>query len=177
MRGGVARRGPGRWLRPVAYAAALIAAQGLLSRLCDGAGVAPPDLFLLTGAALAWRLRPDLALVAAFGVGLGQDLLGGGLVGLHAAGVMSGALFVLLVRRTVSNSGPIQAMLTVLAAVLGQWAAFLLMTYWLRTDLVTAEVLTRTAPLVFAFTLALSGVWERVIRWGLGPRPGPEDLT
>lgn len=177
MRASVARRGPGRWLRPLAYAAALIAAQGLLSRLCDAAGVPPPDLFLLTGAALGWRLRPDLALLAAYGVGLGQDLLGGGMIGLHAAGVATGALFVLVVRRTVANSGPIQAMLTVLAAVLGQWTAFLALTYWLRTDLVSAEVLTRTVPLVFVFTLALSGLWERVVGWGLGPRPGPEDLT
>ncbi|MFC6800753.1 hypothetical protein ACFQDE_02525 [Deinococcus caeni] len=53
-----APRGPLRWVKLIVYAALLIAAQGLLSRLSDAAGIPAPDLFLLTGAALVWRLPP-----------------------------------------------------------------------------------------------------------------------
>ncbi|WP_412029204.1 Rod shape-determining protein MreD [Deinococcus yunweiensis] len=171
------RRRSIRVLRAAGYVVALIAAQGLLSRLADAAGIAAPDLFLLTGAGLAWRVRPAWALVAAFLVGLLQDVLGGGLLGLHAAGVAGGALLVLVVRRYFSNSGPVQGLLTVVAAVVGEWAAFLALTYWLRSDLVTVPLLVRTVPVLFAGTLILAGVWERVIAWGLGPRSSPEDLS
>lgn len=176
-RAGLPSRGAGRWLRPLAYAVALIAVQGLLSRLADGAGIPTPDLFLLTGAALAWRLPPTWALLGAYGVGLGQDLLGSGMVGLHASGVAGGALLVLLVRRYFADSGVVQATLTVLVAVVGEWLAFLILTYWLRSELVTVAMLTRTVPLVFLGTLLLFPLWERVVEWGVGPRPGPEDLT
>ena len=71
-------RGPGRWLRPVAYGLVLVAAQGLLSRLADAVGWPAPDLFLLTGLALGLRAAPLPALLLAYGVGFGQDLLGGG---------------------------------------------------------------------------------------------------
>ena len=171
------RRGSARVLRPAVYLVLLIAAQGLLSRLADAAAIAAPDLFLLTGAGLAWRVRPAWALVAAYLVGLLQDVLGGGMLGLHAAGVAGGALLVLVVRRYFSNSGPVQGLLTVLAAVLGEWLAFLALTYWLRSDLVTVPLLVRTVPVVFVGTLILAGVWERCITWGLGPRSSPEDLT
>lgn len=170
------RRGVRRWLGPVVVAALLIALQGLLTRLADAAGIPAPDLFLLTGAGLAWRLRPAWALVAAYGVGLGQDLLGGGMIGLHAAGVAGAALLVLLVRRYFANSGPVQGLLTVAMAVAGEWLVFLLLTYWLRSDLVTVELLSRTVPLVLLLTLLVSGPWERVIDWGIGPRPS-ENLS
>ena len=176
MRADLPRRGASRWFRPLVLAIALIALQGLLTRLTDAAGIPAPDLFLLTGAGLAWRMRPTWALVAAYGVGLGQDVLGGGTIGLHAAGLAGGALLVLLVRRYFANSGPVQGLLTVLMAVLGQWLAFLLITYWLRSELVTVELLTRTVPLVLLLTLLVSGLWERVLEWSIGPRPS-ENLS
>ncbi|GHF30806.1 rod shape-determining protein MreD [Deinococcus metalli] len=175
--GRLPRRGAGRVLQPAALVVLLIAAQGLLSRLTDAAGLPAPDLFLLTGAGLAWRMRPAWALAAAYGVGLLQDVLGGGMLGLHAAGVAGGALLVLLVRRYFSNSGPVQALLTVVAAVAGEWLAFLALTYWLRSDLVTVPLLVRTVPVMFAGTLILSGVWDRVMTWGFGPRSAPEALS
>lgn len=172
---GLPQRGAQRWLRPLGYAVALIFVQSLLSRLADAVGIPAPDLFLLTGAALAWRMPPTWALVAAYGVGLGQDLLGSGMLGLHAAGVAGGALLVLLVRRYFADSGIMQALLTVLAAVSGEWLAFMILTYWLRTELVTSGMLLHTVPLVFVGTLVLYFLWERVVEWGIGPRPGPEE--
>lgn len=175
MRFGMPQRGAGRWLKPLGYGLLLIAAQGVLSRLADWAGVPAPDLFLLTGAALAWRLPPIYVLLAAYGVGLVQDVLGGGMLGLHAAGVSGGALMVLLVRRYFADSGVFQAMLTVLTAVVGEWLAFLFLTYWLRAELVTVDLLIHTVPLLFVGTLLVYAIWERVVEWGIGPRPGPEE--
>ncbi|PNY82555.1 Rod shape-determining protein MreD [Deinococcus koreensis] len=176
MRADLPRRGLSRWLGPLVLVVLLIALQGLLTRLADAAGLPAPDLFLLTGAGLAWRMRPAWALVAAYGVGLGQDVLGGGMIGLHAAGIAGGALLVLLVRRYFANSGPVQGLLTVVMAVVGQWLAFLLITYWLRSELVTVELLIRTVPPALLLTLLVSGPWERVLEWGIGPRPS-ENLS
>ena len=168
-------RGPLRWVKLLVYAALLIAAQGVLSRLSDAAGIPAPDLFLLTGAALVWRLPPAWALAAAYGVGLGQDLLGSGTLGLHAAGVMGGALLALLVRRYVADSGLFQSLLTVLLAVTGEWLAFLLLNYWLRADLITVELLRTTVPLLLAGTLVVFPLWDRVVSWTFGSRSGPEE--
>ncbi|GAA0520400.1 rod shape-determining protein MreD [Deinococcus depolymerans] len=170
-----APRGPLRWVKLIVYAALLTAAQGILSRLSDAAGIPAPDLFLLTGAALVWRLPPPWAVLAAYGVGLGQDLLGSGTLGLHAAGVAGGALFTLLVRRYVADSGLFQSLLTVLMAVLGEWFTFLILNYWLRADLITADLLRTTVPLVFAGTLLLYPLWDRLVSWTFGSRSGPEE--
>ncbi|WP_369409302.1 Rod shape-determining protein MreD [Deinococcus arboris] len=168
-------RGPARWARVLGYTALLLLVQSALSRLADAAGVPAPDLFLLTGAALAWRLPPVWALTGAYAVGLGQDVLGGGVLGLHAAGVMGGALLALGVRRYVADSGPFQAPLTVLLALAGQWLVFLLLTYWLRTDLVTVDLLRATLPPLLLGTLLVFPLWERAVVWAFGPRSGPEE--
>ncbi|WP_221090412.1 transmembrane protein 268 [Deinococcus aquaedulcis] len=169
------RRGPPRWARMAGYVLLLILVQGLLSRLGDAAGLPAPDLFLLTGAALAWRVSPVWALAGAYGVGLAQDLLGGGVLGLHAAGVMGGALLALGVRRYMADSGPFQAVFTVLLAVIGQWLMFLLLTYWLRSNLVTLDLLRATLPALMIGTLLVFPLWERVVTWAFGPRTGPEE--
>ncbi|MFC6659510.1 Rod shape-determining protein MreD [Deinococcus multiflagellatus] len=153
----------------------LLLVQGVLSRLGDAAGLSAPDLFLLTGAALAWRLKPAWALAGAYSAGLIQDLLGGGVLGLHAAGVMGGALLVLGVRRYMADSGPLQAVFTVLLAVAGQWLMFLLLTYWLRSTLVTLDLLRGALPTLLLGTLLVFPLWERVVSWAFGPRTGPEE--
>ncbi|UQN05909.1 rod shape-determining protein MreD [Deinococcus sp. QL22] len=172
---GLAPRGPGRWVGVVVYVLLLLIVQGVLSRLLDPLRIPAPDLFLLTGAALAWRLPPVQAVVAGYGVGLIQDVLGGGALGLHAAGVGAGAVLVLLVRRYVGDSGIFQALFTVLAATTGQWLAFLFLTYWLRSDLVTVDTLRQTVPLALLSTLLIYPFWNRLVTWGMGERPGPED--
>ncbi|MDV6374653.1 rod shape-determining protein MreD [Deinococcus arenicola] len=168
-------RGPARVFRAVVYAALLIAAQGALSRLADAWGVAAPDLFLLTAVALAWRLPPAQALLAAYGVGLGQDLLGGGVLGLHAAGLAGAALWVVIFRRSISDSGPLQNVVAVTGAVIGQWLTFGVLAYWLKSDLISVRLLAGTVPVLLLGTLLLSPLWDWAVRWGLGPRPGPQE--
>ena len=172
---GVPRRGSQRWLRPTLYLLALVAVQSLLSRLAEAVGVAAPDLFLLTGAALAWRLAPLPALLAAYGVGMLQDVLGAGTLGFHAAGVAGGALLVMFVRRYVGDGSIFQGLLSVVAAVVGEWLAFLVLNYVLRMGLITQASMIQTVPAVFLGTLIVSVVWERLIVWGLGERSGSEE--
>ncbi|CAM3516988.1 Rod shape-determining protein MreD [Deinococcus frigens] len=174
-RASLPQRGPARVLRAVVYAALLIAVQGVLSRLADSLGLAAPDLFLLTAVALAWRMVPAWALVAAYGVGLGQDLLGGGVLGLHAAGLAGAALLALLIRRYVADSGPVQIVLSVVIAVAGEWLTFAALAYWLRSDLITVSLLLDTVPALLLGTLLAYPLWEWAVRWGIGPRPGPQE--
>ena len=161
-------------MRVLLYFLILIGVQGALSRLLPVA-VTPPDLFLLTGVALALRWRPWLAVLGAFGVGLVQDVLGHGALGFHAAGVAGGALLVLGLRKYVSDGGLLQVVVTVLTAVLGQWAAFLIISYWLRNDLVTVPSLSNVLPIMLAGTLLLAAPVERAAAWAFGPRPGGEE--
>ncbi|GGO34654.1 Rod shape-determining protein MreD [Deinococcus humi] len=174
-RAGLPQRGPERIFRGVVYAALLIAVQGLLSRLADAAGLAAPDLFLLTAVALAWRMVPGWALVAAYGVGLGQDLLGGGVLGLHAAGLAGAALLAVLIRRYVADSGPLQSALSVVGALVGEWLTFGLLAYWLRSELITVKLLLNTIPSLLLGTLLAYPLWDWAVRWGIGPRPGPQE--
>ena len=164
-----------RVLRAVLYFVLLIGLQGALSSLLTRVGVTPPDLFLLTGVAFALRLRSLPALLAGYGVGLLQDVLGHGLLGLHAAGVAGGVLVLVGLRRFITDSGVFQSILTVISAILGQWAAFLILTYWLRGGLVTVDALIHVLPWQAGLTLLVYPAWARVMTWGLGPRPSAEE--
>ena len=161
-------------LRAVLYFVLLIGLQGALSSLLTGNGITPPNLFLLTGAAYALRLRALPALLAGYGVGLLQDVLGHGLLGLHAAGVAGGVLLLTGLRRFITDSGVFQSILMVGGGVLGQWAAFLILTYWLRGGLVTVDALKHVLPWELLLTLLVSPLWDKVAAWGLGKRPSTE---
>ena len=67
-----------------------------------------------------------------------------------------------------------QSILTVVSAILGQWAAFLILTYWLRGGLVTVDALERVLPWELLLTLLVYPVWNRVMTWGLGKRPSAD---
>ena len=164
-----------RVVRGLLYFLLLIGLQGALSSLLTRVGVTPPDLFLLTGVAYALRLRSLPALLAGYGVGLLQDILGHGLLGLHAAGVAAGGLVLIGLRRFITDSGIFQSILTVVSAILGQWAAFLVLTYWLHGGLVTVDALTRVLPWETGLTLLIYPLWAQVVTWGLGPRPSAEE--
>lgn len=161
-------------VRVLAYALLLIGLQGALTRLLP-AQISPPDLFLLTGVALALRLRPLAALLSAYGVGLVQDVLGHGVLGLHAAGVAGGVLLVVLLRTYLTGRGAWQLVATVVAAVAGQWLTFLALTYWLRNGLVTVGTLYGVLPALLITTLLAAPLWERVSGWAFGPRANPEE--
>lgn len=162
-----------RPLMALVYFVLLIVAQGFLGRLLEPLRIAPPDLFLLTGAALAWRWRPVGALLGAYVVGLLQDVLGSGVLGLHAAGLAGAALLVLAVRRWLPGGGWRRLVLTVAAALLGQWLTFLILSYITRSDLVTADLLLRWVPMTFLTTFLFGWSWESLMTYLLGqPQDG-----
>lgn len=161
-------------MRILLYLLLIVGVQGALTRLLP-AYVSPPDLFLLTAVALALRLRPFPALLLAYAIGLFQDLLGNGLLGLHAAGVAGGVLLLLGLRKFLSDRGLLQMVVTVVTAVAGQWLTFLILTYWLRDNLVTVNTLSRVLPSVLILTLLAAPLLERFASWAFGPRPNPEE--
>lgn len=162
-------------MRILVYLLLLIGVQGAMTRLLP-ASVSPPDLFLLTAVALAFRWRPLPALLAAYLVGLVQDVLShASLLGLHAAAVAGGVLLVLGLRRFLASDGFLQTVLSVTAATVGQWAAFLILTYWLRNDLVTVTTLSTVLPAALVGTLVLAPIVERFATWAFGPRASVEE--
>jgi len=164
-------------MRVLLYILLIIAIQGALTRLIPPSvttSVSPPDLFLLTAVALAFRLRPAYALLIAYGIGFLQDILGHGLLGLHAAGTAGGVLLLLGLRKFLSDQGPLQMIVSVTTAVAGQWLTFLILTYWLRNGLVTVMTLQTVLPSVLVLTLLAAPLMERFATWAFGPRPTAE---
>ena len=138
----------------------LLSIQGFL-----GAALSPlpgPDLFLVAVLTLLWRLQPWQLVVAAYGVGLLQDVVGSGNLGLHAIGLAAAALTASSVRAQLSQSGVFERILIVLAALAGKWLVTALLLVWLSGS---PESLPRTAA-VFAvetvFTIAAAAM---VLPW------------
>lgn len=98
-----------------------------------GAFLAPfpaPDLFLIAVLTLAWRIQPWQLILAAYGVGLFQDIAGNGFLGLHAFGLAGGAMAALLVRSQLSQTSFFEQSLAVLASVAGKWLAVMPLLIW-----------------------------------------------
>lgn len=128
-------------MRPAAFYLLLLVGQGFLSAVT---GTVPaPDLFLV--ALLTWMGRmPAWALVAAgYGVGLLQDLIGFGPLGLHAIGLAGAALLASAMRAQLTGTGTLERMLGVLVASAGKWAVTAVLLVWLSGP--PAEPLTLLA--------------------------------
>jgi len=107
----------------------LLVSQGLLSALF--APVPAPDLFLLAVLTLLWRIQPWQLVLVAYGVGMLHDLVGQGVLGMHAISHAAGVLLASFVRAQLTNSGVLERMLVVFIAVVGKWGAMTLMMMWL----------------------------------------------
>nr|WP_221276898.1 Rod shape-determining protein MreD [Deinobacterium chartae] len=153
---------------------AIIALQGALEVLLPR-GISAPDLFLLTALILAARLPPTWGMLAAYGVGLTQDILGHGLLGLHAAALAGGTLLFYGVRQLLNSNTPLHEAAGIVVAVAGQWATFLILTYWLRSNLVTVSTLTLVLPLHLLLTLLIFPLVYRAGRWAFGRIPSTDD--
>lgn len=116
-------------MRIAAFYLALLALQGLLSAAF---GTLPaPDLFLVAMLTLLGRIAPWQLVVAAYGVGLLQDVIGFGVLGLHAIGLAAAALAATVVRMQLSGSGLLERLLIVVAAQAGKWVVASLLLVWL----------------------------------------------
>ncbi|MEX2541054.1 MAG: rod shape-determining protein MreD [Trueperaceae bacterium] len=134
----------------------LILGQGFLSALL--APLPAPDLFLLAMLTLVGRLAPWQLVSAGYGIGLLQDLIGNGVLGVHAFALSGAAMAALVVTAQLSQVGFFERVLKLLAAVVGKWVAMAAMVVWLSG---TFETLL-SVPLVAAFDLGFTvivGLW------------------
>ncbi len=131
----------------------LFSAQGFLVVL---AGWLPaPDLFLIGTMTLLWRLSAWRVVLIAYGVGLLQDIVGYGYLGLHALGIAGGLLLAMFVASQLSEQGLAEHIFVVTFACIGKWLVFLVLLNWLSVHN-SLEQLWPVAPLEIVFTVLAS---------------------
>lgn len=140
----------------------LVLSQGFLSALL--APLPAPDLFLLAMLTLLGRVPAWQLVLLGYGIGLTQDLVGHGVLGLHALGLAGAALAASGLRAQLSGSGFVERLMTLLAAAAGKWVVLGGLLLWLSpVPLAALEGALPVVPLDLAFTL-LAGLW--VLPWG-----------
>jgi len=107
---------------------------GLLAALWPQ-GVMAPDLFLVLTLWYAAGRPYYLGLPAAFLLGLLQDLLGFGLLGLHGVGLTLAAYAYYAASRRLAQGESLPALVAFLWAFLAKWTGYFLVAYWLRLDI------------------------------------------
>src|SRR5690606_194101 len=98
-------------MRLVLFYLVLLVSQGFLSALL--APVPAPDLFLLAALTLLWRVQPWQLVLVAYVIGILQDVIGQGVLGMHAMALAGGALAATFVRAQLTNSGALERLLVV----------------------------------------------------------------
>jgi rod shape-determining protein MreD len=163
-------------MRLIAFYVLLLVAQGFLSAVLSP--LPAPDLFLVAVLSLMWRLAPWQLVLAAFGIGLLQDVTGHGTLGLHAFGLAGAAMAASFVRAQLSQSGVIEHVLTVLSALAGKWIVMAGMLVWITGS--WSSLASLPAVLLFdtVFTLA-AGAWllgwaDRLVERAKGRTPSRE---
>ncbi len=116
-------------MRLVLFYLVLLVSQGFLSALF--APIPAPDLFLLAALTLLWRIQPWQLVIVAYAIGMLQDLIGQGVLGMHALGVAGAALAASFVRAQLTNTGALERLLVVFVAVVGKWLVVALLFGWL----------------------------------------------
>ncbi|MDZ7704088.1 MAG: rod shape-determining protein MreD [Trueperaceae bacterium] len=141
----------------------LLVAQGTLAVLV--APLPAPDLFLIAMLTLLWRLPAWQMVLVGYGIGLLQDIVGHGNLGLHALGLAGGALLASFVKSLVSQAGFAERLLTALSALVGKWLVFAALLGWLGAGANPLDTVLRVAPLEALFTILLSMVVLPVAAW------------
>ncbi|MGL4611854.1 MAG: rod shape-determining protein MreD [Trueperaceae bacterium] len=139
----------------------LLVIQGFL-----GALLAPwpaPDLFLLALMTLMWRLQAWQLVLAGYGIGLFQDLIGHGEWGIHAFGLAGAAMVTSLLRAQLSQRGLLTRSLLFAAAFLGKWLAITPFVLWQTGTVSSLESILEVMPTEFFLTLLASLI---VLPWG-----------
>jgi len=97
-------------------------------------------------------------------VGLLQDLLGFGLLGLHAVGLLLAAYAYYGAARYLDLRSPAGALAAFALAFLGKWFGYFLVAYWLRLDL----------PALFPWLPLGEGLLSLAFFWPLRPKAREE---
>jgi rod shape-determining protein MreD len=107
---------------------------GLLSALWPQ-GLMAPDLFLVLALWYAQGSPAYLGLPVAFLLGLLQDLLGYGLVGLHGVGLLFAAYAYYAANRRLAFGESLPALVAFAWAFAAKWLGHFLVAYWLRLEI------------------------------------------
>ncbi|WP_243026707.1 rod shape-determining protein MreD [Thermus albus] len=127
-------------------------------------GLMAPDLFLVLALAYSRLLPYYLGLPWAFFLGLVQDLLGYGLLGLHAVGLLSASYAYYAARRRLAPGEAPGILFSFIWAFFAKWAGYFLVAYWLRLEL----------PPFWPLDLLLEGLLTlplALLAWRLLPPP------
>ena len=155
-------------MRLAAFYLLLLVFQGLLTAVM--APLPTPDLFLIAVLTLLPRMNPWQLVLAAYGVGLLQDLSGHGVVGMHALALAGGAMAATAVTRLLSQSGVMERIIVLLAGLTGKWLVMAGMLVWLTGSWSSLATLPATLLFDSVFTLAV-GVWLLGLAENLQPSP------
>lgn len=149
-------------MRLVLFYLILVLVQGFLTALLSP--LPAPDLFLLALLTLLGRLPAWQLVLLGYAVGLTQDLIGHGVLGLHALALAGAALAANGLRAQLSQAGYFERMMMLLAALAGKWIVLAGLLLWLSpTPMAALTGALPIVPLDVAFTL-LAGLW--VLPWG-----------
>lgn len=157
------------WRRLV-FVLVVLGLQGMLGALLP-VSVSPPDLFLLTAWALTSRVSLPWAIGVGYGVGLVQDILGAGMLGFHAAGVMMGVVVANFVRRGLSSESNLNQALALLVAIIAKWLVLIVLGYWVRLSAMNLETLVYRFVPELLTTLLVGPIFQRGFHWAFGQLP------
>lgn len=141
-------------MRRLLFYLTLVVAQGVLAVLI--APLPAPDLFLLGVMTVMARLSPWQLVFVAYGVGLVQDVMGHGVLCLHALGLAGAFLAASVVRAQLSQVGTYERLVLVAAALVGKWLVFAGTLLWLNERANLPAVLLGVALPEFLLTLMVS---------------------
>ena len=115
-------------------------------------------------------MQPWQLVLVAYGIGILQDVIGQGVLGMHAMALAGGGLAATFVRAQLTNSGALERLLVVFVAVVGKWAVMALLLAWLVGGPYSVDRLGAVAAVEGALTV-LAGL--AVLPAGSAPRPEP----
>lgn len=130
----------------------------------------PPDLMFLLALALAATLNPFAGLVAAFGVGLLQDLLSAGFLGLHGVGLLCAVYVFERLSLTFRWDEPLGRVTVLLGCFAAKWLGYLVVSYWLRAEPFGVGAVVGVLLPELALTLLLAPLFLRLAEWLIGGR-------
>ncbi|MFN3265208.1 MAG: Rod shape-determining protein MreD [Deinococcales bacterium] len=153
--------------RRLIFMVVLLGLQGSLGVLLP-TFLSTPDLFSLVALFVATRVPLFAALCVGYGLGLLQDILGWGLLGFHAAGIMAGVFVSSFVRRGLSAESSLHHAAAVFVALLGKWVVFIALNYWTRQNLISLETLIYRFLPELILTLLIGPVVFAFASWAFG---------
>ncbi len=130
--------------------------------------LSPPDLFLLVALFAAARVPLFLALCIGYSLGLLQDILGAGLIGFHAAGILAGVFTSGFVRRGLSAETSFNHATTAFVALIAKWLVFIALNYWTRQGILSFETLLYRFLPEIALTLLVGPIVFSFANWAFG---------